>query len=839
MIAKRCIWDCFTFFNELDLLEIRLNILKDVVDRFVLVEATRTHSGEDKPLHYELNRERFAAFADRIVHVVVRDLPAKVDPTAWTQENLQRNRISKGLAGAEADDIVMVSDLDEIPDPARVIEAAERIAKDDAMLVLDQTMFYYYVNYIDQGFPIWRMGTKIQSYRKFLHGLDDVNVPYSRFNVEALNRGTTPNKIRIWDGAERLADGGWHFSYLGGTEAIVRKLRSFAHCEFSTAECSDPELVRKRVASGEDLFGREGHSYCAVPVDDSFPRYLRENRERYSALFLPDPPPGAKSVDQICCGTITTVITSYNHERYVAEAIESAIAQHGRFRHEILVSDDASTDGTRDVIRMYAARYPDLIRDVSNDENLGISGNLKKCFALAKGDFIAILEGDDRWTDDRKLDKQRAFLDGHADCTMVFSRVRMTDGERSWLLPRHDKLPQKLRVGDLLQCDAMNPICNLSCALFRAQYLRILPEVAYEHRLSEMTLAFFFAQIGPLGFITEPLSDYRQHPGGTFSGSGKLGKCEQALRTFETVRKMTDPEIWPKLNREIERIECAYDDLLEDSGAPKVSVVTITRNNRAGFERTAQSVLSQTMKDFEWIVIDGGSTDGTAAGIPLLARRPDHWVSEPDRGVYDAMNKGIAAAHGVYVVCLNAGDVFHSPDTLRKACSSRFTADVVYGDWNRVDGVVVERRRAPKRLTPLWLFRRGCNICQQAMFVRTRLLRASPFDEGYRIVADYAKWRDFLLEGRTFQYLPMIVCDFEAGTGMSERRSWQNVVDNIRLVGDTPRGIFEEVEKLRYYCVPCAAAVRLCRRGFECLRDNGFRYTVRNILGKVRRFLSS
>lgn len=839
MIGTRRVWDCFTFFNELDLLEIRLNVLKDVVDRFVLVEATRTHTGKDKPLWYEQNRKRFAAFADRIVHVVVEDLSEEVDPKAWTQENLQRNRISEGLVGAEPDDIVMVSDLDEIPNPERVIEAARRIAQDDAMLALDQTMFYYYVNYIDQGFPTWRMGTKVQSYRKFLHGLDHVDVPYGRFNVKALNRGTTANKIRIWEGAERLADGGWHFSYLGGTEAILKKLKCFAHIEFSTAEYADPELVKRRVAAGEDLFRRPGHSYRVVPVDDTFPTYLRENRERYAALFLPDPPAGSASAARIQYGLVTTIITAHNHERFIAAAIESAVAQRGRYAHEILVSDDASTDGTRDVIRQYASRYPGLIRDVSSDTNLGISGNLRKCFALAQGDFVAILEGDDCWTDPCKLEKQRAYLSLHADCSMVFSRIRMTDGEKTWLLPRHDRLPSKLKLSDVLKCEAMNPICNLSCAMFRTDYLRILPEIAYEHRLSEVTLAFFLAQIGPIGFIRETMSDYRQHPGGTFSGAGAVEKCRQALQTFGTVRKVTDPIKWPMLDAEIERMERALDRLLEEAGAKRISIVTITRNNREGFERTAQSVLSQTQADFEWIVIDGGSTDGTVEYIASLKRQPDHLVSEPDTGVYNAMNKGIAAAHGVYVICLNAGDVFHSPETLRQVCDHGLGADVVYGDWHRVYGDRIERMRAPKQMEPLWFFRHGCNICQQAMFVRTRRLQESPFDEGFRIVADYAKWRDFMLEGRTFRYVPVVVCDFEAGIGMSDLRTWRNIVDNVRLANHTPRGVFVETAKLKYYRVPCAAAVRLCRRGFECLRDNGILYTGRNILRKLKRIISS
>ncbi|MGN1154117.1 MAG: hypothetical protein ACI4S3_08815 [Candidatus Gastranaerophilaceae bacterium] len=95
------IYDCFTFFNELDLLEIRLNILNDVVDKFVLVEATKTFTGQDKPLYYNDNKEKFSAFNAKIIHVVVDDYPSIGLETAWGYENWQRNCISRGLNNAK------------------------------------------------------------------------------------------------------------------------------------------------------------------------------------------------------------------------------------------------------------------------------------------------------------------------------------------------------------------------------------------------------------------------------------------------------------------------------------------------------------------------------------------------------------------------------------------------------------------------------------------------------------------------------------------------------------------------------------------------------------------
>lgn len=117
------IYDCFTFFNELELLELRLHELAGVVDKFVLVEATQTHTNRPKPLHYQENRARFGAFHGQIIHVVVEDLPVSADP--WVPENFQRNCIARGLTACRPDDFVLVSDLDEIP-RARAVEKMRR-----------------------------------------------------------------------------------------------------------------------------------------------------------------------------------------------------------------------------------------------------------------------------------------------------------------------------------------------------------------------------------------------------------------------------------------------------------------------------------------------------------------------------------------------------------------------------------------------------------------------------------------------------------------------------------------------------------------------------------------
>lgn len=275
------IYDCFTFFNELDLLEIRLNVLKDVVDKFVLVEARQTHSGAPKPLWYDENKARFAAFKDRIVHLVVESFPADAD--SWGRENIQRNFIAEGLKECQDDDVILISDLDEIPNP-RVFPV--ELAPGEICL-LEQGMYYYFLNYRDRGEPIWQIGTKVMSYRTFCHGLDAVDIPYSIYLQESLNRGTTATKIRLYRSCRHIPNGGWHFSYLGGVDAIVRKLRSFSHQEYDTERYLDRRHLMNCILKGRDLFDRPGKVYIPEPFERGrFPDYVVDKRSRYADLIL-------------------------------------------------------------------------------------------------------------------------------------------------------------------------------------------------------------------------------------------------------------------------------------------------------------------------------------------------------------------------------------------------------------------------------------------------------------------------------------------------------------------------------------------------------------------------
>ena len=275
------IYDCFTFFNELDLLEIRLNVLKDVVDKFVLVEARETHAGSPKPLWFAENRSRYAAFADRIVHLVVESFPEDAD--SWVRENLQRNFIAEGLKDCCDDDVVLISDLDEIPDP----HVFPVVLQPGEICLLEQNMYYYFLNYRDRGDPVWKSGTKVMTYRTFCHGLDSLDVSYSVYLPESVNRGTTATKIRLCGPCRHIRNGGWHFSFLGGLDAIIRKLQSFSHQEYNTEFFLDRRRLQSCLKRGRDIFGRPGKIFVPEPFERGrFPDYVFDSREKYDHLIL-------------------------------------------------------------------------------------------------------------------------------------------------------------------------------------------------------------------------------------------------------------------------------------------------------------------------------------------------------------------------------------------------------------------------------------------------------------------------------------------------------------------------------------------------------------------------
>jgi len=201
----------------------------------------------------------------------------------------------------------------------------------------------------------------------------------------------------------------------------------------------------------------------------------------------------------------------------------------------------------------------------------------------------------------------------------------------------------------------------------------------------------------------------------------------------------------------------------------KVSIVTIVKNDSAGLERTVKSVSAQTFQDYEFIIIDGASSDGTQDVINSLKDHMDKVISEPDNGIYDAMNKGVANSSGEYIIFMNAGDVFASPEALELVFSFvKGRPDVIYGDY-LVDYGYATRLLHGKSAEKIW---QGMLTSHQSTLVRTELMRSYPFDLNLKIGADFGTLYRLAVKGCKFLYIPVTVAVIEPG-GVSDRKRIQ------------------------------------------------------------------
>ena len=216
----------------------------------------------------------------------------------------------------------------------------------------------------------------------------------------------------------------------------------------------------------------------------------------------------------------------------------------------------------------------------------------------------------------------------------------------------------------------------------------------------------------------------------------------------------------------------------------KVSIVTVTYNCLDDFRKTFGSVLAQTYPDVEYIVIDGASNDGTADFIRGHGEAFAYWVSEPDKGIYDAMNKGLAAATGDWVLMLNAGDVFYDDGTLAEVFSQDYSdADVVYGDYVNLleSGPFLDKATCPFFENPRKLH--GMGFGHQSVFIRTGLSQSIKYDLSYKCCADYAHMVTLYRNGARYKHIDIPIVIAEGRYGFSERHRALQLREEARICG--------------------------------------------------------
>ncbi len=195
----------------------------------------------------------------------------------------------------------------------------------------------------------------------------------------------------------------------------------------------------------------------------------------------------------------------------------------------------------------------------------------------------------------------------------------------------------------------------------------------------------------------------------------------------------------------------------------KLSIITVNLNNKDGLQKTIDSVLSQTYKDFEWIVIDGGSTDGSKELIEKFSNHISYWVSEPDKGIYNGMNKGIRVAKGDYLLFLNSGDVLYDNNVLFNIFKISRESDFILGQVERQDNHHLLRKYNENIFLQLY----NDTLNHQGSFIKRSLFEGREYDESLRIVSDWKFWLETIIQDNASYEIVNTIVSMQDMTGIS------------------------------------------------------------------------
>ena len=268
------IFDCFIYFDEDLLLDLRFNILNNIVNYFVVVESNRTWQNKIKKFNF--NIEKFKKFSNKIIYVKVEDMPEGENP--WLRENFQRNCITRGLLKANSEDLIIISDADEIPNPKKIINF--NLKKKYG--VFEQRQFYYKLNLFNESNAVWR-GSKacVKKYLKSPQWLRELKIkkrPFWRLDKINLNYS--------------IENGGWHFCNLKTPDQLLLKYKNL--CEFRDnyaffnsidEKFLNIKNIEENIKNQKDIIGRND-VFKRQDIDNSYPKYILDNINIYQKWII-------------------------------------------------------------------------------------------------------------------------------------------------------------------------------------------------------------------------------------------------------------------------------------------------------------------------------------------------------------------------------------------------------------------------------------------------------------------------------------------------------------------------------------------------------------------------
>ncbi len=266
------IYDCFQYFNEETVLDLRFNILNEKVDFFVIAESTVDHQGNSKNLNFNL--KNFKKFQNKIIHIIVDDIQNEIKKPHEGQNSLvernQRNSIMKGLKKCSDNDLIIISDVDEIPDLTKL----DKISK-KKYSVFVQKKFDYKLNLLNMTEGDW-YGSKACLKKNLISPQWLRDLKFKKYPFWRIDK---TRNLQI------IKDGGWHFSYLQNPENILKKIKSFSHGERNIPEFANIKNIEDKIRIQKNIFDL-GFSYKKIQIDHSFPRYIIENQEKLKKWII-------------------------------------------------------------------------------------------------------------------------------------------------------------------------------------------------------------------------------------------------------------------------------------------------------------------------------------------------------------------------------------------------------------------------------------------------------------------------------------------------------------------------------------------------------------------------
>ena len=232
---------------------------------------------------------------------------------------------------------------------------------------------------------------------------------------------------------------------------------------------------------------------------------------------------------------VSILMITYNHEKYIAQALDSVLMQEVDFDYEIVIGEDCSTDGTREIVLEYQRRHPDRIRPLLPASNLGMIRNFVETYRACQGELVAILEGDDFWTCSKKLQKQVDFLDAHPDAAICFATTRVFYEEKDapdYLFPAECK--EFSGIEDLLLGNFMQT-CSV---MFRNRLFGEFPEWFFSGVIGDYPLHVLNAEHGSIGYLPEVMAAYRVHCAGVWSMQMEKNFTRNVLAGIQMYREI-------------------------------------------------------------------------------------------------------------------------------------------------------------------------------------------------------------------------------------------------------------------------------------------------------------